>query len=103
MMKLGDKDTSIALFMRRLHAQNERRCLRAAAYKGNSKQVIASPIAFTPRVHAVALRIYQYMVELNELPSWRIPESFIRLRSVSPKKWRCMSGRRTSPYLSSKK
>lgn len=75
MMKLGEKDTSIALFMRLLDsAQNESDASerQRTFWHQQAGNRLANRF-YAEGDYSVALRIYQGMVELNELPSWRIP------------------------------
>ena len=75
LMKLGEKDTSIALFMRLLDSAknesdaNERQRTFWHQQAGNR---LANRF-YAEGDYSVALRIYQGMVELSELPSWRMP------------------------------
>lgn len=75
MMKLGEKDSSIALFMRLLDsAKNESDASerQRTFWHQQAGNRLANRF-YAEGDYSVALRIYQGMVELSEQPSWRIP------------------------------
>jgi tetratricopeptide (TPR) repeat protein len=75
MMKLGEKDSSIALFMRLLDsAKNESDASerQRTFWHQQAGNRLANRF-YAEGDYSVALRIYQGMVELSEQSSWRIP------------------------------
>ena len=75
MMKLGEKDSSIALFMRLLDsAKNESDASKQQRtfWHQQAGNRLANRF-YAEGDYSVALRIYQGMVELSEQASWRIP------------------------------